>query len=279
MSNRFKPIKIKGPSQGYCQICCKFGALTYDHVPPQGATTLTSVEIRTLSQSFGGTTAKPAYSQNGVKFRTICSHCNNVKLGANHDPHLVELCDELATYLRAVVHGNLYVGDKRKILVKPQRIAKAVAGHLLAGCMPERHDNEPISAPVPDTLRDYFLNENSPLPDNVEVYYWLYPSKIQKILNYFAFADIRYKDFISASVLKFFPLSFMLLWDKPQSITVPHQLLLPRKDIGIDEIAALEFDFQNIPPINWPEAPGDHGYVMFNDSVTAVAQEKPKRMR
>ncbi len=160
MSNRFKPIRIKGPSQGYCQICCKFGALTYDHVPPQGATTLTSVEIRTLSQSFGGTTAKPAYSQNGVKFRTICSHCNNVKLGGNHDQHLVELCDELATYLRAVVHGKLFVGDKRRFIVKPQRIAKAVTGHLLAGCVPERHDVEPISAPVPDTLRDYFLNEN-----------------------------------------------------------------------------------------------------------------------
>lgn len=279
MSNRFKPIRIQGPNQGYCQICCKFGALTYDHVPPRGATTLTSVEIRTLSQSFGGTTVKPAYSQNGVKFRTICDHCNNVKLGANHDPHLVDLCKELSTYLRAVVHGKLFVGDTREFIVKPQRIAKAVAGHMLAGCVPGRHDVQPMSAPMPDTLRSYFLNENAPLPENIEIYYWLYPSRLQKILNYFICADICYKDSILASVLKFFPISFMLLWDKPQSVTVPHQLLLPRKNLGIDEMAVLEVDFRNIPPINWPEAPGDNGYMLFDDSVTAVAQEKPKRMR
>jgi hypothetical protein len=163
--------------------------------------------------------------------------------------------------------------------VKPQRIAKSVVGHLLAGCVPENYQMEPISAPVPDILRDYFVNDGAPLPENVDIYYWLYPSKVQKILNYFVFSDIRFKGFISASIVKFFPLSFMLVWDKPQSVTVPHHLLLPQKHIGIDETATLEVDFRNIPPINWPEAPTDHNYVMFNDSVTAVAQEKPKRMR
>ena len=138
----------------------------------------------------------------------------------------------------------------------------------------------PISAPVPDALRKYFLDDNATLPENIEIYHWLYPSKLQKILNYFIFADIRFKGgFISASIAKFFPVSFMLVWNKPQSVTVPHQLLLPRKDIGIDEISTLEVDFRNIPTINWPEAPTDYSYVLFNDSVTAVAQEKSKKMR
>lgn len=277
MSNKFKPIRFKGPSLGYCQICSKHGSLTYDHVPPQGATTLTKVEIRTLIQAYGGIAAKPSYSQNGLKFRTICSHCNNVKLGAMHDPHLNNLCKELSIYLRAVVDSRLFVGHKRAFTVKPQRIARSVVGHLLAGCIPEDFGQTPISAPVPDALRKYFMNECEPFPDGMDIYYWLYPSKKQVIANYISFADIRYKGFTAASILKFFPLAFMLVWSKTQSAGIPHQLLLSKNDIGIDDISNLEIDFNNIPPPNWPETPGDNNYVMFNDSLTAVAQDKPGR--
>jgi hypothetical protein len=279
MSNKFKPIKIKGPNQGYCQICLERGFLTYDHVPPQGAATLTSVEIRTLSQSFGGITGKPAHSQNGVKFRTICDHCNNVKLGATHDPHLIDFCNELSIFLRAVVNSRLFVGHKRPFAVMPQRIAKAIVGHLLAGCIPEDYEQAPITAPVPDALRNYFLNENEPFPENIDIYYWLYPSKLQVIVNYFTSSDIRYKGFFMASVLKFFPLAFLLVFDKPKFAIIPHHCLLQNKNIGIDDVSSLIIDFDNIPPLNWPEAPGDHNIVMFNDSITLVARDKPKRKR
>ena len=278
MSNKLK--KIKGPSQGYCQICGLYGPLTEDHVPPRGASLLSSVEIRTLHQALDVSSAdKPAYSQNGVKFRTICSHCNNVKLGAKYDPDLVSLCNEVSTYLRAVVETGLYVGQKKKFLTKPQRVAKAVVGHLLAGCIPEDYQQPPLSAPVPDALRNYFLNENNGFPANMNIYYWLHPSKRQIIMNYFAYCDIRTKDIITASVIKFFPMAFLVVWNQPGSVMFNFDKLLPINSFPLNESSGIEVDFSKIQPPIWPETVGDNNYLLTKDEITLVAKEKPKRRR
>jgi len=276
MSNRL--IKIKGPSKGHCQICGMYGPLTEDHVPPRGASILTNVEIQTMGQALdGGSAGKPAYSQNGVKFRTICSHCNNVKLGATYDSELISLCKEVSTYLRVVIETGLYVGQRRKFNTKPQRVAKAIIGHLLAGCIPEDYEQPPLSAPFPDALRKYFLNEGDTFPENMTVYYWLHPSRRQVIMSYFAYCDIRSKDIIMASVIKFFPMAFLVVWDQPASVKINQNRLLPFNTFPLNEISQIEIDFARIPPSIWPETVGDNNYLLTKDSITVMAKDKPKR--
>lgn len=74
--------KHNGITEGYCNICGKYGLLTKDHVPPKCAITLGPVLQKTVSEFFGiQEPVKPLNAKNGSYFRTICSHCNNKVLG------------------------------------------------------------------------------------------------------------------------------------------------------------------------------------------------------
>ncbi|ELA8351611.1 hypothetical protein R7D97_24385 [Vibrio sp. Vb5031] len=44
--------------QGYCLICGEYGRLSIDHVPPQGAVTITKVEQIHISEVSGYQSAK-----------------------------------------------------------------------------------------------------------------------------------------------------------------------------------------------------------------------------
>ncbi len=238
---------------------------------------MTKVEIRTLAQVFDGNPKKPTYSQNGVKFRTICASCNNDKLGGKYDPELIKLCNDVSQFLRAKVETDLIFPQKRSFIIKPQRVARAIVGHLIAGCMPDKID-EPIgSAPRSDALRNFFLNEDQPLPASIDIYYWLYPADAQLIMNHFSFVNLGTKSIMIASLIKFFPFAFMVTWDKPLSIKLPHGILIKEKKLWIDDMSAIDIDFRIVPPVNWPESPesqdGEY-FVIFIDAATTFSMPK-----
>src|SRR6056297_3557589 len=81
--------KCKREKVSQCNICKKVKALSWDHVPPKGGISLTSVEQETVFQrlTINGEKRKYTISQNGVKFRTICKECNE-KIGSKYDPVL-----------------------------------------------------------------------------------------------------------------------------------------------------------------------------------------------
>ena len=78
---KMQKVITRGPRVGRCNICGKLGNLTEDHVPPKGSITPEKVGVRSLVQTMKAVDSRIGQLfQNGVKFRTLCSTCNNVKL-------------------------------------------------------------------------------------------------------------------------------------------------------------------------------------------------------
>jgi hypothetical protein len=85
-------IATRGSKTGICNICGMHGKLTEDHTPPKGSIKIGQVELQHIVNYLSN--EKPASKgrllQNGVKYRTLCSSCNNTYLGAKYDPAVIE---------------------------------------------------------------------------------------------------------------------------------------------------------------------------------------------
>ena len=270
-------VKFKGDKEGYCNICGQFSQLTRDHIPPQGCVKPTPVELRTLTQYLSEPSEKPTTSQSGLNILSICGNCNNNLLGTEYDPELIEVSKQVAGMVRVQRELGLSLPEKIDLSVKPQRLVRSVVGHILAGKLPIA-GKSPISAPFPDALRNYFLNQSSNIPDKLEVYYWVYPSNKQIVINSLGIGSAMGQGFIAGScLLKFFPLAFWIVWDKPASFPINFTRISQDKLKGLDETCEIVLDLRNIPPLNYPEVPGEGRYIMCRDDSTFLAQpKKPK---
>ncbi|MBC7825342.1 MAG: hypothetical protein H7126_16035 [Candidatus Parcubacteria bacterium] len=269
-------VKFKGDKEGYCNICGQYGQLTRDHIPPQGCVKPTNVEIRTLTHYLSQPSGKPANSQSGLNIRSICGNCNNNLLGTEYDPVLIEVAKQVAGMVRVQQELGLSLPEKINLTIKPQRLLRSIVGHILAGKLPIPGE-PPISAPFPDALRNYFLNRSSNVPEKFEVYYWVYPSNKQIVASSFSIGSAMGEGFIFSYLLKFFPLAFWIVEDKPDSFSIDLTKISKDKFKGLDETCEIVLDLRNIPSLDYPEVPGEGRYFMGCDDSTFLAQpKKPK---
>lgn len=275
--NKSNKIEIQGSRDGYCNICGYYSQpLTRDHIPPKGCVKPTSVELRRLAQ-YISKSEKPTTSQSGLNIRSICGNCNNNLLGTEYDPELIEVSKKVASMVRSQRELGLSLPEQINLIVKPQRLIRSVVGHILAGKLPIA-GNPPISAPFPDALRNYFLDQTSNIPDKVEVYYWLYLSNKQIVINSLAIRSATGEGFISGScLLKFFPLAFWVVWDKPTLFPISFAKIPKDKVKGLNDTCEIIIDLRNIPSLDYPEVPGEGRYIIGRDDLTFLAQ--PKKLK
>ncbi|MEG4859450.1 hypothetical protein QUB75_17935 [Microcoleus sp. K1-B6] len=81
----------------------------------------------------------------------------------------------------------------------------------------------------------------------------------------------------SSSLLKFFPLAFWIVWDKPASFPISFPRISKDKFKGLDETCELILDLRNIPPLDYPENPGEGRFIMYREQSTFVAQPKKRK--
>jgi hypothetical protein len=274
-----KYIKFKGDKKGYCNICGNHSELTRDHIPPQGCVKPKPVELRSLIQYVSKSSDKPTDSQSGLNIFSICGNCNNTLLGTEYDPELIEISQKLAGIVRVQHELGLSLPEKINLSVKPQRLIRSVVGHILAGKLPIT-GQPPVSAPFPDALRNYFLDQSSSIPEELDIYYWVYPSNKQIVISSLGIGSTLGKGFISGScLLKFFPLAFWVVWNKPTSFPISFTKI-PKDKVqfkDLDETCELVIDLRHIPHLDYPEVPGGDEYIMSHNDSTFLAQpKKPK---
>lgn len=265
------PFLVRGPLRGPCAICGIPADLTLDHVPPKGATRITAVEMRDLTArlSMDGTQGRCELSQDGVKFRTICPRCNNERLGAGADLELVKLCNHADTVLRS----SLVLPPSFAAEVRPMRVLRAVAGHLLATEVGRRP-----AGPFERGMADFFLDTRLPPPRELECFYWPYPYNDQVIIRDVGLTRLGHgKAPLIFKLLKFYPLAFMLTWQRDASawnFRMPDLAAFRR--LSNDDVAFVPIDLRAVPAQRWPEAPTDDSAVMYAGKPLHATPRTPK---
>ncbi|WP_331345530.1 hypothetical protein [Cellvibrio sp. UBA7661] len=268
-----KRVNTWGATTGYCAICRSFGQLTQDHVPPKGCGNVKDVTLQTLLQHMVRSKIK-RHSQHGVQFRTLCSNCNNNLLGARYDPELIRLYNSVSELGDKVRQNKTYLPRNFFCEIKPQRLVRAVVGHLLAAHSINFLSNGDKLPPFYDSLSKYFLGESEHFPENIEIYYWFYPYRSYKVAKSTAVASLSWSGYLFGDVIKFFPVAFWLVMDKPAHINIPHNLLLVDKTMDIDSKVEFQLNLKNTPNVNYPEMPDKDGIILMSEDASSVGFQK-----
>ncbi len=287
MSNRYKKflndrVLIKGEKQGYCRICKQYGYLTHDHVPPKGSITIRPVALRTLAQD---KEIKPVIAQGGASFRTLCSNCNNNLLGKQYDPELNKVSKEVGSLVNKISdlsYQGFSLPPKVEIDIKPQRLARAVIGHLLASNYHPNQRDIKHHVPSSEELRNFFLDQNAALPDNFNIYYWFYPGNRQVLIREAAmsfYSDNR-KPLIFG-LIKFAPIAYMLTINEPKNCKPNAPDLFSNRNIGIDNTEKIQINLDSYPRLDSPETPNDDdkNIIFFDPQLTSIATKKESKKK
>lgn len=259
-------VKTKREAFGLCNICSKEKSLSWDHVPPKGGINLSTMEMENLFNVF--TTKedvrKIRESQNGLKYRTICKECNEF-LGRNYDPTVNEFALTVGRYLKSNLIFPKIIHHK----TKPLRLIKGILGHLLAA--KAEYDDASFDVQV----RDFILDIDSKIPDNIHVFYWIYPYDCTIILRDFGMPSVRgrFDDFGFFQTLKYFPMAY-LVSDKPQYEGL--QLLTTYKDAGKDQEIDLPIALNRIKHHYWPEMVDDKNLLFGGQAASNSVSASPK---
>jgi hypothetical protein len=268
---------------GFCSICKTHGQLTWDHVPPKGCVRPSVIEIKNLSEHISpDNSVKPSRSQNGLKLRSICARCNSERLGATYDPELIRLSNSISGFVTSQMNFGLSLPKSFEFEIKPQKVARAVVGHILATEIPKAN-SRPISAPYPDALRNYFLDSSKPMPAELDIYYWIYPSNLQVAANNYTMIpnflapEAKARSIYASGILKFFPLGFWVVWRKPLLLNIDLPKLVEDKSTSVDAAQIIPICLRRLPRLDWPEVPGEKDLMMMRKEMTFVGKPlKPK---
>lgn len=156
--------KVKKEKVDFCNICGKKTDLTWDHVPPKFCFNDVSIKYNSMMEKVK-LNRKQTISQNGVRYRSICSKCNNTLLGAKYDPEYKKLVDLLYNLYITPGECGQYVIIKG---LKINKICRAIVGHFLAA----REDY--CTSEIEKDMREYFLNENVLPPKTYKLLYYTY---------------------------------------------------------------------------------------------------------
>lgn len=272
MKSRFE---VRGPAVGECAICGVYGPLTEDHVPPKGASRLTNVQMADLLPQLQADPKKqrpPKFFQNGVKFKSLCGPCNNVRLGVECDPVLIDFTAEVATTLTHLKGSPLLLPPQLTVRTQPVKVLRSIAGHALA----MNGAGKPVG-PMNEALAEFFLNPSQPLHRAVDCFYWTYPYNDHVLVQSAVVAHIFGSGGggVFFKLLKFYPLAFMLTWQRNDEMHRHFQNLADFRNAGLNTELDVAIDTTRPPPQMWPEAPTSWGAVLYAGDPKRVHERKP----
>jgi hypothetical protein len=201
-------------------------------------------------------------SQNGVKYRTLCHHCNNSLLGARYDPPFISFVNQIGLVLKSPV----YLPPSLKIRAQPQAILRSLLGHIAAQGV-DRYLKGPLTEPI----RDYFLDESRPLPDGLSVYYWAYPHRPHVMFRDAAYLDIPSGKPFAIWMLKFFPIAFLVTWGEPVGFEYAPHPFEPWRSSPFSQMDDLPLTLRPVIPVFWPEAPTKKSALMYGQEAIHAA--------
>jgi hypothetical protein len=243
-----------------CNLCGEQRELTADHIPPQCCGNTRRVkyyhffEPQIVNSELMGRKS-PRIFQAGIKKKTLCAECNNVKLGGWYDSELGLLCSSLDRQLK----NTSQIQTGFSIQCKVNKVSRAVVGHLCAafpGC---------TNTSLPDVqMREYFNDQKAQVIKGVHLYYWLHLDDNYSIMRNVAIhGDSQFNGCIM-SILKFYPIAF-LLSNHPIADTMHDIFNYTTGDI--EQKIQLDFSLSSIRSITGAVKSGDWPFILNDDYV------------
>lgn len=255
-----------------CNICGKEGPLTLDHVPPQSCLSYSNLEVYSVIRLYGDSKdqkRKHKYKpyQNGTYFKTLCGSCNSL-LGTKYDVEWKKFVDGV----RSFFDSSIYLPIQINLLCRPQRLMKSVVGHSMA-----MSNNGYVDSPRYKLLTQYVLDEDSVLPDHVNIYYWLYPYPSQTLIKGFGVVDFKTHSKIIGHLIKFFPIAFLVTYGQYEGKPLGICDLEPYRMATIHEEVDVPILLYPLQDERWPESPRDHTAVLLNEQNSILGRPKPNK--
>lgn len=203
-SNEISDAKVVGeillkktPDDNICNICLQSNKLTDDHVPPQCmGNNLLIHYINYFHYILTTDIQYKGISQNGIKYETICSTCNNEKLKIYDD----ELGKLFSLFQNATISNKISI----RLRIKPNKIIRGILGHFIsAKTSHERTISEEIFA-------DAINFPNNPISSKLGFYIAPYLSEQIRVIR--DILIIRAK--VSINAIKIKPLAFIVTYPK-----------------------------------------------------------------
>ena len=253
-------VRTRGNKNGQCNICGEIGPLTEDHSPPKSCVRPRAVQIRHIICLLAdeGIKEKGRISQNGLKFKTLCHRCNNDLLGLIYDPALAHFTNNVSQ----ILSSRLALPKALSVRGNPQRIMRSVLGHLSAQGM-----GRYLKGPETEAIRDSFLDESIPIPENIRIYYWPFPHHGCTVFRDAAYLDIPTGQVAVIWLMKFFPISFMVAWEKTKDRMFTLPCLSDWREYPPDKEAELPLPLTHIPHRYWPEAPSETSVITYGQEA------------
>ncbi len=241
-----------------CNVCRQEKILSWDHVPPKGSIELTPVEQKTLLSVLTGEKVRGTVSQNGVKFKTICSECNEF-MGREYDKELKHFSLSVGRLLKT----KLYLPKSVTVKAKPQRILKSILGHMLAAKV-EIEDTS-----FDKVAREFVLEKDSKLPPSTNIFFWIYPFGSSATIRDFVMFTPRgtFRDPRMFQLLKFFPLGY-LASEIGQYNSL--QRLTDYRDCALDDEVEMLISLKQAKGEYWPEAATENEVHSFFGGLSAL---------
>jgi hypothetical protein len=192
-------------TDGICNICRLEKELSDDHVPPKSCPPAKSRVISQLLYEIIGYNAfRPRISQNGVVFKTICKDCNNKLLGGQYDRDLGEFSKRIESFL----NSSLSLPESFEVECYPNSVMRSVLGHLLAA------KTETDDVVIDNLIRPCIKDKSLPIPDDICIFYWIYPYEETVICRDFCMPAVRgkFKEVGYFNLIKFYPLAFLVTY-------------------------------------------------------------------
>lgn len=259
MNNNIHYVKIKRDAHGICNICKKETELSWDHVPPKGSIFYTDVEIYSLSNGFLSIDNPPrVVSQNGMKFRTICSSCNNL-MGTRYDVVFNNFIKQTILILEQGNQDFQYL----ELKVDLKYLVMSILGHLLAA-------KAEYEATVPDEMMRNILNSevfdsNGPL----NIHYWFYPYASNQVARDLLVSKINLDKHALVSILKVFPFAFLVTESDMFIGKVPRLNEFYHRGL-------INFNVSLIPDFYWPIIVDDETVIMGAQSIASSVIAVPR---
>ena len=251
--------------------------LTRDHVPPSGCVENRKLFVYSAHGHLSHDTDDGRHSEGGLYFDSICAECNERRLGQQYDPELKRFVASVRSAWSSRFELGIQLPNPYSVGCKPQRVARAVIGHLLSAVRPNQIGRQPIDVPAENRMREYFLDPNAPLPSSIRVFCWLYVEP--RIVVMRTLGKIIFGRHFVTEILKFPPIAFWVVHEPADLQLVAATDLLPDRTSALDCESLVPIEMmRRIHPM-LPEAPGDGDVTFFAGQAGVVAEPRTTKQR